>query len=427
MMNEDPPDFDPDGDPVAPSVPGLWWGIVGSAVLGLILAAYLSAVSLTQRGVPLGCGEGSGCDEVFRSRWSSVAGLPVGIVASAAYAGVLACAGLIRAAPGGRQRIGWFGLMALTGAIAAAAVWFVGLQLVVLRTLCLWCLAEHALGLALLVLVIILWRRRRQISSSTSLDERESPTRLIPPTRGTAVGVVATLLLAALQMLVGGSGSSVARLPSGRNADTGPGPDRQVAVLGGDLVLRVRDLPHLGDPDAPHVLVLLFDYCCPHCRATHGFLAEGLERYPGQFVVVLLPMPLDADCNPTVLETEPRFDDACDLAKLALSVWKADPVAFPAFDAWLFEPEQPRDITEAQAHARQHVAALPLLTSPDSAEIAERIAADVEAYARSGAQTIPVLLSPGMDTVVGRTETAEELFDILEAELKLQAGPEAGE
>jgi hypothetical protein len=37
------------------------------------------------------------------------------------------------------------------------------------------------------------------------------------------------------------------------------------------------------------------------------------------------------------------------------------------------------------------------------------------------------MLSPGMDTVVGRTETAEELFDILEAELKLQAGPEAGE
>jgi uncharacterized membrane protein/protein-disulfide isomerase len=424
-MNDDhaADDVAPDGHPlVVPPGTGWWWAICGAALFGLLLAAYLSAVSLTIRGVPLGCGEGSGCDEVFRSRWSSVAGLPIGTVAGAAYLGVLICAVLIRYTSGDpRQRVGWFGLTALATAIAAAAVWFVGLQLIVLRAVCPWCMAEHGVGIVLAGLVAVLWRRTRS-PSARDIDEIDHPSDAVPVRADWSIGlgIAAAVLFAVVQVMLGGSGSTVARLPGDRNADSGPGPDRQVAVLNGRLVVDVRQAPHIGNPDAPHVLVLLFDYCCPHCRATHGFLAEGLQRYPDQYVIVLLPMPLDTDCNPSVSETEPRFEEACDLARLALAAWSVNPEAFGEFDRWLFEPERPRALTEARQHAESLVDPALLQAALADPAIDARIAADVAAYVQSGAQTIPVLLSPEMDAVVGRTETAEDLFAILEPELGLQ-------
>jgi uncharacterized membrane protein/protein-disulfide isomerase len=431
-MNRDPADVDPaaDGDPAAwPARTGYAWGLAGTALIGLLLAAYLTAVSLTQRGLPLGCGQGSGCDEVLRSRWSGVAGLPVSAVAIAAYAAALVCALLVCTGRSGLQRTAWFTLTALAGALVSAAVWFVGLQVIVLRAICPWCLAEHAVGLVLAGLVFLARRRMYRPSPALPADETgTSPaTAPVPTTRGVALGVIATMILAAVQMLVGGAGSPVARLPAGRNADTGPGPDRQVAVLNGRLIVDVHAAPHIGDPDAPHVLVLLFDYCCPHCRATHGFLAEGLRRYPGQYAIVLLPTPLDSDCNPAVIETEPRFEEACDLARLALAVWTANREAYEEFDRWLFEPERPRTLVEARAQAETLIGPAALRAALSDPAIDARIAADVAAYAESGAQTIPVLLSSRMDSVVGRTETAEELFAILELELGLQMKASAHE
>ncbi len=402
--------------PLPPGDAG-WWPIRGVGVVGLLVGAYLLIVSLSQRGVPLGCGAGSGCDEVFRSRWSHVAGVPVGAAACVAYAAAIVFSFLAeRSRLESLRRIGRHGLLGVATAVTLGAVWFVGLQLFVLKAVCLWCMAEHGIGFLLAGLIVWQWRKVRAVETPSAGEHRGGA--------GVLLGAAAVMVMAGVQMFVNQSGAAVARLPAGENADTGPGPERQVAVLNGELVVAVRDVPHLGNPDAPHVLVLLFDYCCPHCRATHGFLAEGLQRYPEQYVVVLLPMPLDADCNPTVIETERRFAEACELAALALAVWNVAPQAYAEFDAWLFEPERPRSLEEARAKAESVAGTEALQSALEDPQIAARIAADVEAYAGSGAQTIPVLMSPEMDSVVGRTETAEELFAILESELGLQAGRE---
>ena len=419
--------YDDEFDPINAANPartGASWRLIRVvAVVGLLLGGYLLIVSLTQRGVPLGCGAGSGCDEVFRSRWSHLTGIPVGAAALVAYTAALVCTFLAGPSQSvGTRRIAWHGLIAIAAAVTLAAVWFIGLQLLVLKALCAWCMAEHAVGLVLAGLILWRWKWERTQLPSAVEAEFEPPVGKVPPrgTTGIIVGAAAVLIMAGVQILLNQSGAAVARLPAGENADTGPGPERQVAVLNGELVLGVHELPHLGNPDAPHVLVLLFDYCCPHCRATHGFLAEGLERYPDQFTLVLLPMPLDADCNPTVIETEPRFAEACDLAALSLAVWEVAPESFPEFDAWLFEPERPRSLSDARARAESLADAAALQTALLDPQVDERIAADVEAYARSGAPTIPVLLSPEMDSIVGRTEAADELFTILESELGLQ-------
>lgn len=371
------------------------------SLLAAGVAAYLFFVSLSERGLPIGCGQGSGCGEVLRSRWVSVLGVPVGEFAFVAYLAAFISTFVVPL-PNGRGA--WRLLVVIAACVLLSALWFVGLQLFVLRAVCPWCMADHALGVAMAI--AIFWGARAS----------SPPVRMATPT---VLGVVLTSLLVAAQVFLGG-GASVARLPAGQNADSGVGDGRQIAVLNGKLTLAVDELPMLGSPDAPQLVALLYDYCCPHCRATHGYLLNEMPKYGGQFGVVLLPMPLDASCNPSVDETEPRFRESCELTRLALAVWRAKPIAFAEFDAWLYEPEMPRALQDARKKAVELIGESELAEALADPWIDARIAADVAGYDASGAKTLPVLAAPKMDTVVGRPESAEELFGILERELALQ-------
>lgn len=384
------------------------WAIRLFALLAAAVAAYLLVVSLSQQGLPLGCGQGSGCDEVLRSKWSSLFGVPVGALALAAYLTAFAATFWLNS-PCGATAARLLALIAT--AVVVSAGWFAALQLFALRAICPWCMADHVLGVSMAAATFWALAYRRLFGAAA------------PAVWPAAVaGVVLAGVVISLQATIG-AGTSVARLPAGQNADTGPGPDRQVAVLNGKLTLDVHELPVLGDPDAPKLIVLLFDYCCPHCRATHGYLLGGMPRYAGQYALVLLPMPLDAKCNPAIDETEPRFKESCELIRVALAVWRTKPEAFPQFDAWLYEPEQPRTVAEAKAAAAKLVGEAALAAALQDPWIESRIAADVKAYGESGVETLPLLLSPGMDGVVGRPESAEELFEILERDLGLKRTP----
>ncbi len=226
--------------------------------------------------------------------------------------------------------------------------------------------------------------------------------------------------VALAQALVPYHPPAVQRLPEGKNADTGPGPDRLISVLNGKLAIAPHELPILGSADAPKLLVVLFDYCCPHCRTTHGYLLNGLASHKNELAVLVLPTPLNTKCNPYWEETEPRFEHACELARLALAVWRADRAAFPAFDAWLFEPEQPRDPVAARRRAEQLVTAAALERALSDPWIDHQIEQNVAAYHNSGAQRVPVILSPGMRSIGGRPESEAQLFQLLEKELSLR-------
>jgi uncharacterized membrane protein/protein-disulfide isomerase len=382
--------------------PSLLWAAVVLALAAAGVSGYLLVTSLSVAQTPLGCGKGSGCEEVLTSRWSSVLGVPVSLPAALIYLVVIGTA-LRLIASRSDSRAGWGLLLACAGAIVAAAAWFIGVQTFAVEAFCKWCLAAHGLGLLTSGAIITTAVRFAHMKVSP-----------------VAFGVAATAALAVVQMAFPGKGPAVARLPAGEDYDSGPGPERIVAVLDGKLTAQVEEVPSIGPSDAPHVLVMLFDYCCPHCRRTHGDLMAALDQYPHQFTVLLLPTPLDAECNPGQAETEPRFEEACELARLALAVWRADRSKFAEFDAWLFEPEQPRTAADATQQAEQLVGASRLKAAIQDPWIEQRIASDVEAYIASEANQIPVLLSPGMPGVVGRTSDREELFSLLEKELGLK-------
>jgi protein-disulfide isomerase len=180
-----------------------------------------------------------------------------------------------------------------------------------------------------------------------------------------------------------------------------------------------NEYPVLGAPTAEFVAVYLYDYTCPHCRKMHAHMEQALARYgEKQLAVMLVPAPLNTDCNPHVAETEEGKQDACKLARLALQVWVADREKFAAFDGWLFEPSEPRTAEEARAQAQQLVGAAALNAAGAQAE--QMLQSGVALYGRAGGGQLPKLFLR-QEIVVGVPETAAKLFEMLEDKLGLQA------
>ena len=96
-------------------------------------------------------------------------------------------------------------------------------------------------------------------------------------------------------------------------------------------MIEVPEFPTEGPPNAPHLLVLFFDYTCPRCRRMQGYLNQARKRYGDQIAIRYVPVPLDARCNPDVRRTQPSHQAACDYAWLALAVWRADATKFASF------------------------------------------------------------------------------------------------
>jgi protein-disulfide isomerase len=297
------------------------------------------------------------------------------------------------------------------------------LQIGVLHAICPWCMAGHALGLALSI--VIVWQvplARRVPNGHNVAAGSADATGFIQPRRAAwlfCAGIATVGLLAAAQWLVDAPAGRTIRLPPGANADSGPGPNRRIAVIDGKFQVSPHELPVLGSADSPKLLLVLFDYCCPHCRAAHGYLNRARKTFGDELGIVLLPMPMDHKCNFTVQHTEPRFEHACELARLALAVWRADRKAFAAFDEWLLDPESPRDPAAARRKAAELVGAAALETALRDPRIDRQIAANVQAYADSGADRIPVLMSPGFSSIVGRPESERQLLETLRTELQL--------
>ena len=118
-------------------------------------------------------------------------------------------------------------------------------------------------------------------------------------------------------------------------------------------------------------------------------------------------------------DNEKRFLESCELAKLALAVYKINPGKFSEFDSWLFEPERPRKLSDALAEAQRMVGAEALEAAFDDPWIEQQLKFNTTAYHDSQAERLPVLLSPGFASVVGRPGSEEEFRAILKQDFKL--------
>lgn len=189
-----------------------------------------------------------------------------------------------------------------------------------------------------------------------------------------------------------------------------------VSILSGRAKINVHDWPVVGSIDAPHFVVELFDYTCPHCRSMNEQLKVARDRYGSQLSIVALPVPLDRDCNDAVVNTSAKHQHACEIARIAIAVWRINPEVFTHYHNWLFEPAHGRTPKEAHAYAAQLVGQEVLNKQLAHPIVNKFIAKHVLMYKRAGKGTIPKLMFP-QSTLKGQTSSAEKLCQILEREL----------
>lgn len=346
-----------------------------------------------------GCGAASSCDELLTSRWAQVFGSPVAGVGALVYAAILVA-----------MTVNFNRLVTpLLGGILGAAVWFVLLQALVLGRYCPWCMSAHGIGIVLTALGA--WRQ--------SLDPAE------PPVRKT-LGLSAVAAILSLGVVQGFGPQPVthrfdelsSKASSIESAVHARGNGRKIAFDNGHKIYDVGALPHLGRAEARRVMVEYFDYSCAACQTMRGFLAALMAKHPDELAVIVLPVPLEGSCNPSLAAADVQHPGSCELASLALAVWRTHPAQFAAFHQRLMEHPV---AAAARSEALKLMSQAELDVALRDPWIEELIHADVHDWVTFSVsrKNLPKLLISGKRILHGLPSGETDFIRVMERELSL--------
>jgi uncharacterized membrane protein len=203
-----------------------------------------------------------------------------------------------------------------------------------------------------------------------------------------------------------------------------PNKQRIVEFLNGSVKLDIYQHAHIGSPEAPHVMVEMISYDCSHCRKMHRTIKRGLARYGDQLAVIVIPVPMEMQCNPLVTAKEVSHAGACTIARMALGVAAVRPDLFEKFHEFLMaDPEAPPQQSVVVSKAYHTVDASRLSELSDSQQLQKRIADYITLYSRLGRQTgtgkdfgLPVQIL-GNQLLTGSVEKESDVFDAWEKHL----------
>jgi len=384
-------DSDKSSQSAIPSTPAwLLWAraLLAVAILG---AGYLAWVAI-HNGPAAGCGPESGCNKVLQSRWAYWLDLPVSVPALLVYLALLGVTVLLPKRPSpDDQRGSWAAIIILSVIVAGAALWFVGLQVFVIKAFCKFCMTAHACGFA--AALLCLKNIPLAADPDTPMWTTGSGKRGVPRQAVFSlvlIGLAGVAVLAGGQVLVqkqrnvvkvlpaagaratktAASPSSVSTNHSTPKAPGDPSPDqpaspnarliapRSLSLYSNQFLIKFDDVPMLGSPDSTNIIVYLFDYTCSHCRAVHPILVRACQRLAtNQLGVVCLPVSLSTQCNPFLPGASHADSNSCEYACLGLAVWRAKPEAQRQFDDWMFASMKPPPLEQAREYAAQLVGA----------------------------------------------------------------------
>jgi uncharacterized membrane protein/glutaredoxin len=222
--------------------------LVGAALVGLLVSAYLAVVDLT--GGSALCLAGSDCDIVRASSYGQLAGLPVAVLGVVYFAAVLGAA--LWLAPWPQRQLPLLGGIGLGAALA-----FVVLQGLVLRAWCPYCLVADAAALAVGIRTLWPWAGRRG------------------PNGAAARGVVGAVL--AVAVLMGGyalGSPSAAGSDRTGTAGTGSSAGATATSMSADRLAALAD--HLRESGA----TFYGAYWCPHCQTQKQMFGAAASRLP---------------------------------------------------------------------------------------------------------------------------------------------------
>jgi uncharacterized membrane protein len=447
-------DLDHAAQPKAPTTPSWLVWVRSLLAVALVGAGYLAWVSI-QHGHAAGCGPESGCSKVLQSRWAYWLDIPVSLPALLVYLALLGATILLQKRPApDDERGSWAAIIALSIIVAGAALWFVGLQVFVIKAFCKFCMAAHACGLT--AAVLCLKHIPLAADSTTPMWAAGSGKRGVPRT-GLAllalVGLAGVVVLAGGQLLVpkklnvvkdlrpqtgkGATGTNYLAMAAAIAAQAAqaasPHPrlvaPRQLSLYSNAFSLKLDTVPMMGSPDASKVIVCLFDYTCPHCRSLHPILLEAQQLLGNRLGIVCLPMPISTNCNRFLPPRAHSVSNACDYVRLGLAVWQANPAAHRRFDDWMFAGVRPPPLAQAKDFAAELVGPDKLQTALNDSWLEQQIATDCRLHSTnwitSGESALPQLII-GDVISTGPLNSVEHLLILLNRYLGLAPPPGSG-
>jgi uncharacterized membrane protein/protein-disulfide isomerase len=408
----------------------------------MLITAYLASNSLAKGNQVPGCGPNSSCDKVLASPWAYWLGIPVSLPGLGLYAVFLISTFSFKSDQLEKAKRALNTLTLCSFAIIGAAIWFVGVQAIAIKAFCPYCCTAHAS--ASLAAIIFLCNAN---GISSRLSMRLNLTRSI----GVAAGLIA--LIAGVQLVAPtklpppkivdlghnnntksinkpGQGDEARTLPVIEYRDW-PKPVKLVEtdpnlfpIPGTDLRLKVDRLPMMGSVKAPHRVGLLFDYTCPDCRELHGFIRAAVDKFNGQLSCLMIPMPLDKNCNSLIEDTYPDHIDGCEYAKIFLAVHQAAPTKYDEFDRWLFSNhEEKKELNKVRQYAMELIGADALKNALSSAPVLEQLRQNIRVYELNYENTTHTIMPQTIikgEVLFGTPESAAKIQSRLREKFKLK-------
>jgi uncharacterized membrane protein len=201
-------------------------------------------------------------------------------------------------------------------------------------------------------------------------------------------------------------------------------PERLVTFLNGKLKLDVYKHPLIGSPDAPHVMIEMVSYDCPHCRKMHDIIKNAVARYDDQVAVIIMPIPFEKECNKLFVNDTGSKPGACVTARLAIGIAEIRPKQFAKFHDWLMsgDEDKPPSVEKSMPKAYEMAGRDRLRAYIFGEEVNKQIAQYVDLYSRlRGAATrsdfgLPVQIL-GDKVMSGMVEKEEDVFKAWEEHL----------
>lgn len=402
------------------------------------------------------------CHRVLQSKWSSWFGIPVSIPAVLAYCTILvglSFVGSTKAA--GVRRMAWTIVCFAALSAAAAAIWFLSIQFFVIKAACWQCCLCHICSLCLAgsgwyianlpspirnIVVLVAFIGLLGLGGGQLIqgDENNIVVRAAPDHEDSAVGTVPDQLVVAGENTEEPTQPTVVRKPVVQPSPVTKEDDSKESSLvtpavqfpekrsrlvpflrGGKVKVDTYTQPVLGNPDARYVFVKLFDYTCRQCKIIHGYLESVNRRYPNQIAVVVLPCPLSTQCNAYVSKTGKHHVNACQLARLAMVVWRTKPESFAEFHHWMlaYEDDTPRDIPETLDKVEKLLGRNPSKILASNSGLAPRIDKMISQYTKlynlCGKGAIPKLIYE--DKIIqGKNPSLDSFVELLVIRLGME-------
>jgi uncharacterized membrane protein len=392
--------------------------LIAAAVAAAILSGWMLVGSYGMNGLP-GCGTGSGCGAVTKSRWSRLGPIHVAGPGCAMYA-VILIAGILLLHQFATKVTG-----ILNGAIVTCSllglgsvVWFVLLQAFVIRRFCMYCMLTHVCGLVIASSVL---------SHVESWSEPDVRLALAIALVGMIVLIAGQIVLEPKTYAVIGEPPPEALVPEPTipvSANKIPvitcegwrPSNRKVTLFAGRARLNLDDRPLMGKHDAEHVIGLLLDFACEECHQLHRMLYRALDHYGSKLAVVPILVPLSKSCNPAINCPKQERPQACQYARLSLAVWNANPSRYEEWDRFMVANKEVQPFGMALAKAKELADISSFRLHEADPILDKQIETNIKIYEAAGKPLMPcIFLSKG--ALIGRIPSEDALFELLEKHL----------